>query len=762
MKKIGLLLIGITLFSGSKNLFAQSDFYDVDIIREIKIYFDQPNWDHLLDSLYSDPAADGGRIVATYITIDGTQLDSVGVRYKGYSSANINRIKNPFNLKIDYIQGNQTYNGIDKIKLSNVIQDPSFVREVLSYEIARKYMPASKANYANVYVNDTLLGLYTNVESVGGEFLESHYNSSENPFFKGNPESLDLNGENANLSNSPGTDSTLYYTLYEMKSDYGWSDLYNLIDTLNNFPEEIEHALNVDRTIWMHAVNFSVVNFDSYVGYAQNYYLYKDNNGRFNPILWDLNQSFGSFRLTDASQYFGGFSISEAKTLDPLTHSNIFSAYPRPLITKLFSNDRYRKMYIAHMRTIMEENIDNQDYYTRGQEIQALIDVSVQNDTNKFYTYADFQNNLTSTTTDLVDYAGITDLMDARNTYLSTYPDFQGAPDITNISSSPTTLSIGDSVWITTDIINADSVILAFRYSSTELFTKVDMFDDGLHGDGVAVDNNYGYLLHNIGHTVEYYIYADNDTAGKFSPERAAYEYHNIIIGGDVVLNELCAINSGLWLDPQGQSEDWIELYNNSANSVSLKGYYLSDDNSDLNKWRFPDTTIAANDYLIVWADKDTLDIGLHAGFKLSATGEAIFLSDSSGILIDEIIFGSQSASNVTYGRFPNGTGPWEYMSSSQISENNPPVSVEEVEVLEKNSFVLFPNPANNLINVEIDAKGDYQVVLQDINGRILLSKKVTDSATRFSFDISNYSIGFYLITITNNEFTSTKKFIKK
>ena len=49
--------------------------------------------------------------------------------------------------------------GINKLKLSNVIQDPSFIREVLSYEIARKYMPASLANFANLYINDTLWGL---------------------------------------------------------------------------------------------------------------------------------------------------------------------------------------------------------------------------------------------------------------------------------------------------------------------------------------------------------------------------------------------------------------------------------------------------------------------------------------------------------------------------------------------------------------------------------------------------------------------------
>jgi spore coat protein CotH len=136
MRKIILVLLGFVLITSSKSLFSQTNFYAVDSIREIKIYFDQPNWDFLLDSMYVEGSE--GRLTATAITIDGTQLDSVGIRYKGYSSVSVNRIKNPFNIKLDYIKGSQNYDGIDKIKLSNVIQDPSFVREVLSYEIARK------------------------------------------------------------------------------------------------------------------------------------------------------------------------------------------------------------------------------------------------------------------------------------------------------------------------------------------------------------------------------------------------------------------------------------------------------------------------------------------------------------------------------------------------------------------------------------------------------------------------------------------------
>jgi spore coat protein CotH len=759
MRKIILVLLGFVLITSSKSLFSQTNFYAVDSIREIKIYFDQPNWDFLLDSMYVEGSE--GTLTATAITIDGTQLDSVGIRYKGYSSVSVNRIKNPFNIKLDYIKGSQNYDGIDKIKLSNVIQDPSFVREVLSYEIARKYMPAGEANYTNLFINDTLIGLYTNVEAVNKEFLQKHYNSTNNIFFKCNPANLDLFGENSNLSDTPGNDSTQYYPLYDLKSDFGWTDLYSLIDTLNNFATDIEKVLNVDRTLWMHAFNYSLINFDSYVGYAQNYYVYKDNNGRFNPILWDLNQSFASYRLADASIHFNGFNISEAKLMDPLLHFNNVSVYPRPLLRNLFINDRYRKMYIAHMRTIMDENFANQDYSTRAQYMQTLIDTDVQNDTNKFYTYSNFTDNLNSTVTDLVDYPGITDLMDARTTYLNTYPGFQGAPGITNINSTPISLSIGDSVWITSRVTDADSVILAYRFSTTELFNKVDMFDDGLHNDGLANDSVYGFKVMNIGSEVEYYIYADNDSAGRFSPERAAYEYYTIATYGDIVLNELCAINTSVWTDAQGEFEDWIELHNNSSNTISLEGYYLSDDNSNLTKWMFPNVSIPSNGYLIVWADNDILDAGLHAGFKLSAAGEAVFLSDSLGNLIDEVAFGVQSAGVTTYGRIPNGTGPWQYMKSSHGMFNEVfPVTVEELTIPIENDFVVYPNPAKEKVNIRVFELGKYQIILRDINGREILTESMNSTSTDFSIDINNFSKGFYTLTIINNDFTSTKKFI--
>ena len=249
-------LIFIFAFLLQINSFSQSNFYDVDTVREIRLYFYQSDWDYLLDSFYV--VGDNDRILADII-IDGSAYDSVGVRYKGFSSVSVNRVKNPFNIKLDYIIDGQDHQGIDKLKLSNVIQDPSFIREVLSYEISRKYMPSSQANFTNLYINDTLWGLYTNVEAVNKSFLIDHFDSKYNAFFKCNPENLDIQigGENSNLSNSHGTDSANYEPYYSMKSDYGLGDLYNLIDTLNNFPDSVDKILN--NSFGMLGINSCVI-----------------------------------------------------------------------------------------------------------------------------------------------------------------------------------------------------------------------------------------------------------------------------------------------------------------------------------------------------------------------------------------------------------------------------------------------------------------------------------------------------------------------
>jgi len=687
--------------------FAQSSFYAVDSLREIRIYFYATNWDYQLDSLYVQ--GDNERILADLI-IDGSPYDSVGVRYKGFSSVSVNRVKNPFNIKLDYIIDGQDHGGVDKLKLSNVIQDPSFVREVLTYEIAANYLPSAKANYANVFVNDTLWGLYTNVQAVNKDFLNDHFGNKYNPFFKCNPENLNVSpgGENANLSNTHGNDSLDYEPYYDIESDYGWEALYNLIDTLNNYIDSINNVLNIDRTLWIHALNYTLINFDSYIGYGQNYYLYKDKTGQFNPLLWDLNMSFGSFRLTDASSiYFSGFDIAQAQNMDPLLHHTQISVAPRPLLRNLFLSERNRKMYLAHIRTIVNENFANQNYAVRGQYFQNLIDTSVQNDTNKFYSYADFIMNLNNPVTLVTaDCPGITQLMDARTTYLSNYTGFSGEPTITNIMSSPQNFFLGDDVWITADIADATEAILGYRFGNNMAFKTTAMFDDGNHNDGLAYDGVFGGVIPNSANVVDYYLYADNDSAGVFSPVRAAYEFYSIqsqLQNGDVVINEVMSNNVTSVTDASGKFEDWIELYNTTSSPVSTAGLFLTDTLGLLQKWELPNQTIPANGYAIIWADEDGSQGDMHANFKLSNLGEQLILTNADSVVIDSITFLTQ-ADDVAFARSPNGVGSF-VMQSPTFKANNDFINAiterEEITLVYPNPFSTFIK-WNNLENVEV------------------------------------------------------------
>ncbi len=134
-----------------------------------------------------------------------------------------------------------------------------------------------------------------------------------------------------------------------------------------------------------------------------------------------------------------------------------------------------------------------------------------------------------------------------------------------------------------------------------------------------------------------------------------------------IVINEIMASNNTTYQDSQGDFDDWIELYNAGTTSIDVGGMYLTDDLSDPTKWQVPTnltpvTTMPPGGYLLFWADGD-LDYGyLHAGFKLSADGEEIGLFEADGTtLVDSIEYEAQFT-DVSYGRFPDGSDDLRYM----------------------------------------------------------------------------------------------------
>lgn len=92
-----------------------------------------------------------------------------------------------------------------------------------------------------------------------------------------------------------------------------------------------------------------------------------------------------------------------------------------------------------------------------------------------------------------------------------------------------------------------------------------------------------------------------------------------------LLINEFVATNTSGLTDEEGDTADWIELYNPGRNALNLAGWSLSDDPADPEKWVFPDRNLAAGAYLVVFASgkdrKQAGDIPLHTNFRLDKTG---------------------------------------------------------------------------------------------------------------------------------------------
>ncbi|MHC4842717.1 MAG: lamin tail domain-containing protein, partial [Planctomycetota bacterium] len=147
-----------------------------------------------------------------------------------------------------------------------------------------------------------------------------------------------------------------------------------------------------------------------------------------------------------------------------------------------------------------------------------------------------------------------------------------------------------------------------------------------------------------------------------------------------VVINEFIADNEWAYADPNGEYDDWIELYNPGPNSVDLGGMYLTDNFDNLTKWQIPEGTIIDPcGFACFWADEQEEQGANHTNFKLDKDGEEIALVDTNGIsVIDSIVFGSQSSDH-SYVRYPDGTSNWyptnftTYNASNMIGRSAPP-----------------------------------------------------------------------------------------
>jgi hypothetical protein len=521
-----LLLTGMGTILKSQD---QSGFYDVDKIQQLAITFEQDNWRYLLDSLRFN----GDGMLIGSLEVNGEKFEDVGIRYRGSRSFQPGGRRNGLTVKLNFIKKSQNYQGHSIINLSSALRDPSMIREVLSYEIARNYMPAPRANYAKVKINGEQYGLFVNVEPVESTFLTRYFGTENGSFFRSNPnfESKAPQGCKTDVHGSLVHDNgaKCYLQNFEILSGSGWDDLMELTRVLSSEPDKLDKVLNVDRTLWMHAFNNVLVNLSSYSGqYSPNYYLYQDTKGQFNPVIWDLNLSFASFKNTGEGS---DLNLKALQELDPLLHAENPA---RPLISVLLKNEMHRKVYLSHVRTILYEQFVSGNYEKRAKALQELIRKALEEDKNWYYDMKEFAGSLTETTGERSRIPGIISFMEARADFLRKHPALTILPpEVSGIAVERRERLSSQHVTdfkITANVGKfARRVRILYRFRENEEFKEGIMMDDGKHFDGEAGDEVYGIQIKPPAgvDAIEYYIVAENARAVSFDPSTYMFNRHS-------------------------------------------------------------------------------------------------------------------------------------------------------------------------------------------------------------------------------------------
>jgi len=730
--------------------------FDIDSLRTIDIWFYDSNYDSILHQSWMDKTKI--RLPASISVCSGIVYDSVAVRYKGNSTYavayDLGNPKVPLNLDINDIISGQDVFGYKKIKLANSLFDPTFCKELVGYHIFNQYAPSSQANLMKVNLQGNYLGLYLNTESVDNTFLTKHFGEKNGSFFKCDPIQQFGEQTEAYLSDLVwlGNDTTLYYNSYEIKSDYGWTELMRLIYLINIAPEHVDSLLNVDRVLWNFAVNTVMLNLDAYNGMFQhNYYLYQTGDGLFQMIPWDLSETFIGTML--------GFSsnTNDFYHYDPYGG---FSAGYKPLLDNLMTIPLYKKIYTAHIRTLLKNTLIEEDIKNLVTHIQAIGHDAAETDENKLFSIDDYYWN--------VDYeynipgvyvaGGIMPSVIKRRDYLLSHPEIMKVPpEIINVEL----FESNNIKYVSVEANNANIVKLRFSVNEYKSkFKDVIMYNDGTNGDIIAGDNIFTVALpmQNSGNTVNYYILAENDEAVSLSPEKAEYEFYVYCPphADGLFINEFMASNySTIWYGDYVFA-DWIEIYNASSDTVDLAGYYLSDNASNLTKHKINIgsdlTKIPPKSFKLFWADGDT-DLGaLHLSFSLSKSGEFISLTAPDGITVLDSLSFDEQETDISFGRKTDGNLPWMFFINPTPNASNGSNSIDNYTI-NINDIHIFPNPATSIVNLSKSAN----VKLYNSAGILVYQNNNVNS-----IDISHLTKGLYFISLSNDNTFTTKKLIIK
>lgn len=325
---------------------AAGGLFDESRVHTVNILISEKDWQYMTTHATEE----------TYVpcdaVIDGELVEHIGIRPKGNSSlSSISKQGSThfsYKLEFDHYDAAVTYQGLDKLCLNNLGQDPSCMKDFMAYHLMNETgIAAPLSSYALMQVNGEDFGLCLAVEAVEDAFALRNYGEEPGQLYKPDSFGVDTLDTSGLLDDSEG--SALFVTGQIMDGSYyadtvpgdradilgtmlntvftpeqtavaslqyiggmteDYADLWDAsvfklhkadkvrlvqsVETLNRGADPLS-VLDTDALLRYFAVHSFVNNYDGYTSlFVHNFYLH-EQDGILSMVPWDYNLGFGSF-----------------------------------------------------------------------------------------------------------------------------------------------------------------------------------------------------------------------------------------------------------------------------------------------------------------------------------------------------------------------------------------------------------------------------------------------------------------------------------
>ena len=328
-------------------------------VLDIKVEIDPDQWDELRwqvrtwDSIFL-PSGEhrlDGPAVSPYtwfmadVTVDGHIYRETGIRKKGRAGSQDDD-KPSLKLRFDkYVDDQSLPGGLERLTLNNSKQDRSMIGTCLAYFVFEQAgLIAPRCHFAKVTVNNDYLGLYVNVEEVEHYTIPRAFEDDDGNLYEG--EISDF--------------TTKYRNTFEKEtnsSEDDWSDIDAAVAALESKDDRaLADVFDLGQYLDFWAVEVLIGSKDGYSANRNNYFIYRERDGRFVFIPWGQDDVFTT---TDRSD-------DDFESPESVMAAGALANY-------LYHRDGWRELYVATLEDLRDELWDEKKLADKAMQLMAFV-----------------------------------------------------------------------------------------------------------------------------------------------------------------------------------------------------------------------------------------------------------------------------------------------------------------------------------------------------------------------------------------------------